>query len=394
MVVDFLILNLRFEGWFAFNGQIPDDSNGFLVTPSAMAEPKTIDDVFGLIGQGNDYKKDKDWWNASSAYTEVQEALGTLATHEDTPQDIEQLYTKQQSEYLVQARNCFIEALQETGSSKQDDLESDEAAQRMDLFGQLFCGQEAVTLEQASNNIEERLNQLNESLPSGFKTSDERMRDINRGLNRLGLSGVTATAKPTVAMKINTDLSEDDQVAQLMAQAKDQVQFDGAGDDGEEKDGKDLTGDAIDRMISNDEEDDEEDEETAVKALIGRIATKVEQDGETTEQGPLPLPDLGDEDLTSEQANEIQDTVATAQASLAESICILEEPTLVDKDSLYSALQTAQQSLLRALQQIEGKYVAPKKINKVVDEKKEDEVDIPLDGNDEPANPDNDVDEK
>ena len=85
--------------------------------------------------------------------------------------------------------------------------------------------EEEESLNDQQSSIEERLQELNASLPSGFKTSKERMDDINRGLNRLGLS-LYAQKEPFARfLKDEVPKSEEDQVAEIMEQAKDEVAF-------------------------------------------------------------------------------------------------------------------------------------------------------------------------
>jgi hypothetical protein len=89
-------------------------------------------------------------------------------------------------------------------------------------------------VQEQQSSLEERLLKLNQSLPSAFKTSEERMRDINRGLNRLGLSSlVTTTTNTNSSSSSNkgrsfstmpmTIKSELEQVEDIIAQARDEV---------------------------------------------------------------------------------------------------------------------------------------------------------------------------
>ena len=60
----------------------------------------------------------------------------------------------------------------------------------MKLFGCLFAKEpeDPKTIHEQESSLEARLQELNASLPAAFKTEKERMRDLNRGLARLGLS--------------------------------------------------------------------------------------------------------------------------------------------------------------------------------------------------------------
>jgi hypothetical protein len=74
-------------------------------------------------------------------------------------------------------------------------------------------------------SIEERLQELNNSLPSGFKTSEERMAEINKGLNKLGLSLYTQKEPFARFHDAVVPKSDDEQVEEIMAQAKDEVEL-------------------------------------------------------------------------------------------------------------------------------------------------------------------------
>lgn len=188
-------------------------------------------------------------------------------------QQIAHLYREKAEEYWSQSRQCLIRAMQE--EKKNDEKEKDNALQtsssntatttttpltcnriddaqaksRNQTFTVLFSrpveeteGLIATSAPNVSSNnakdesssstnvidqqwtIEERLQELNKSLPSGFKTDDERMQDINRGLNKLGLS--LYTQKQPFARFQDEMLppkSEEEQMEEIMAQAQDEV---------------------------------------------------------------------------------------------------------------------------------------------------------------------------
>ena len=88
-------------------------------------------------------------------------------------------------------------------------------------------------------DLEARLRSLNQSLPTGFKTVDERMSDVHSGLGKLGMSSVYT--QPNSAQRLFEDelpKSEDEQIDEILAQAQDEAMMDtmnrnvGGGDDG------------------------------------------------------------------------------------------------------------------------------------------------------------------
>jgi hypothetical protein len=137
-------------------------------------------------------------------------------------------------------------------------------------------------------SLEDRLAELNASLPQGFKTSDERLQEINRGLNRLGLPSYydSSPTKP----KIEPPKSESQQVEDIIAQAKDEVRF-------EPKDeGSDAasTGTNSDHFLAHSDSDDDDD------SLLSDDVAKLQN------------------------VTKIRDEVAAAQAKLAELIVLMD----------------------------------------------------------------------
>ncbi|OEU20866.1 hypothetical protein FRACYDRAFT_234498 [Fragilariopsis cylindrus CCMP1102] len=72
-------------------------------------------------------------------------------------------------------------------------------------------------------SLEERLQNLNKTLPSSFKSTDERMSEVNKGLNKLGLS--LYTQKEPFARFATEELpkSEEEQIDEIMNQATDEA---------------------------------------------------------------------------------------------------------------------------------------------------------------------------
>jgi hypothetical protein len=129
-------------------------------------------------------------------------------------------------------------------------------------------------------------------LPSGFKTSEERMSDINRGLNRLGLSLYTQK-EPFERFQEELPKDEDEQVDDIIAQAQDEAAL-------EEK-----TGVLAGSKTAASQDDDNDDEDTA-------------SDDEESEEDLL----LDDDQLAIKK---IRRKVANAQVKLAKLLAFLDE---------------------------------------------------------------------
>lgn len=203
-----------------------------------MKEATNIEQVFELIQDGKDLKK-TDLWSAAAKFSKARSLLCTLA--EEQPKSTEEekqiasLYQSQAKEYLKESRDSLINAMQNEKENDQQQetifysgLTDDEAETRIHTFASLFSKAMVTANEKVEEgsidnvlSLEERLKALNASLPSGLKTSDERMDDINRGLNRLGLSLYTQKA-PFARFE---DKDEDEQVEDIIAQAQDEVNF-------------------------------------------------------------------------------------------------------------------------------------------------------------------------
>ena len=83
--------------------------------------------------------------------------------------------------------------------------------------------EESITQQAAS--LEERLLELNASLPSGFKSESERMSNINWGLRALGPSSTIATNEKPKLDLCTFPLSPEDQIVDIIAQAKDEARL-------------------------------------------------------------------------------------------------------------------------------------------------------------------------
>jgi len=73
------------------------------------------------------------------------------------------------------------------------------------------------------DDLEARLRALNKSLPSGFKTTDERVSDFHEGMNKLGLSVYTQKKSPFANFDDELPKNEDEQIDEIMAMARDEA---------------------------------------------------------------------------------------------------------------------------------------------------------------------------
>jgi len=186
------------------------------------------------------------------------------------------LYQQQAAEYFYRARNALLQAMtvenqvdellrqrqrqpqprqQEQGAAQTttesmgdccgcgaDRLPEEIAHDRLELFSRLFardCHKDMIQsaaaaaaaasshpqdMQEMQSSIEQRLMQLNDSLPVGLKTSEQRMREINRGLNRLGFSLYSDSSEGNGSALLSAPpKSEDEQINEIIAQAKDEV---------------------------------------------------------------------------------------------------------------------------------------------------------------------------
>lgn len=253
---------------------------------------ETIDNALAILKQGKEFEKEHQYWEAADRFVEGRRILKRLAekqsrvTEED--KQIASLYEEKAREYLQSSRKTLLEAMtretepDEKGEDFYSNLTDEEAELRIRTFYTLFSRKveskeaEKDVIEQQWS-IEERLQELNASLPSGFKTDQERMDSINRGLNRLGLSLYTQK-KPFERFQDTLPKSEEEQIEEIMAQAKDEVvfeqQFGGGGGSATAKTSSaddDFDDDDSDDEIDTDEDLKLEDDQLAIKHIRNQV---------------------------------------------------------------------------------------------------------------------------
>jgi hypothetical protein len=208
-----------------------------------------LDKAFELLHQGKSLQAKGKHWDAADCLVQARIILQDLAKEQPTSTEEEQkigkLYDEQALEYLHQSRQCLIEAMKseteheaKPGSTfAMSSLTNEQAETRIRTFYSLFSRpiniQEGSPTKQEEEkniidqqwSIEERLLDLNKSLPSGFKTSEERMGEINRGLNKLGLS-LYDQREPFSRLQEEIPKSTEEQIDDIIAQAQDEVTFD------------------------------------------------------------------------------------------------------------------------------------------------------------------------
>lgn len=218
---------------------------------------ENLERAFRFIRDGNKQLESKVYWRGTDSYSQAQTILLRLAEEAapnaaqgDVQAKIAALYHNQSAEYLHRARGALISALQEETTADQapgashnvansettptllSGLSEEDCVYRMKLFGRLFAKEveDPKTIREQESSLEARLRQLNDSLPSAYKSEKERMRDLNCGLARLGLplfhhDSADAEQQRGRASGIGDAVpkSEAEQVDWIIAQAKDEV---------------------------------------------------------------------------------------------------------------------------------------------------------------------------
>ena len=244
---------------------------------------------------------------------------------DDEHAKIAKLYQDQSHEYFHRTRESLIAAMEQEIKHDQDTeqangsprhlcfaLEEDEISSRLRIFSTVFTKKMISTWMQEDQmqfkqqqdddddgdnsralqkqmSLEERLMELNANLPKEFKSSGERIQDLNSGMKRLGLGMYTDDNKPN-PLKVEAPRSAAQQVEDIIAQAKDEVallKHDGGGDD----DHDDSISDNA--PFSDDDDDDSE-------AF------------------------LSDDVVELQNVAKIRNQVAAAQAKLAELVALLD----------------------------------------------------------------------
>jgi hypothetical protein len=340
-----------------------------MVSTDSSQEKIELEKAFELIAKGNDQEESNLWWDATVSFDRAREILVALSMCHPSPetpdehQKIYALYQQQSIVYLHRARKTMIRAMTEENESDQNNTDSqpknlllyqklsdDECLERMSLFGRLFAKeiselpqqQIALPIEEQESSLEGRLRDLNSSLPKGLKSEEERMREINRGLGRLGLSLYSASDernKPFGGVfAIEPPKSESDQIADVIAQVKDEIAVMGPSlgeetttateADGSNSAVRKFVLSSMDSQIVNSDEDESD------------IENEFDHDDDEKE-------------LTADDCKEMQLKLADAQATLSELIAMFDvdsggdAPIQFDQGSGKLALKKARIILLQ-----------------------------------------------
>lgn len=376
-----------------------------------------LEQVFESIEKGNTLCDDKKYWEAATAYTEARRQLLSLvqensdaaaaANGQDSTEaaQIRELYKRQARDYLHRARKTLLDALEQEDAADQaleldqptrheqftadnanikDDGGSDTSLERLRLFAWLFANEDSLQVSltntttnsiptaQLESSLEDRFRALSASLPQSVKTSDERMRDLNKGLRHLGISvpASSYSSKPKQELFELNARSEVDQVEDIIEQAKDEARMEelhpsldkdqpptsttnGMTDN---SDSVDAAGKLVDSMID------------AVEAARSLQKHDEDDDNDSMEDpGSGSQGDTSSNRLTADDLAYFQDRVNEAQACLAEFNAMLDRDDeaedeedvglLFDADTGKHALDSA----LRYLQQVQKRWKDSKK---------------------------------
>jgi hypothetical protein len=356
---------------------------------SSSSSNELLEQVFNLIQSGNEHESSSQPWQAVASFAQAAGLLDQLARDAIRPQSstdnnkeeeagaddasrkIAALYASQSLEYTVRSRSILLQALHDeherdkhtsgevsdspetsaAAASRQDcfvrsSLSEEELDRRIQLFATLFARPQPAPTRNAAaesaapdadadaaateRSLQDRWMNLNQNLPKGFKTSDQRLADINRGLNRLGLSSVqyhSSDSGPSTTNRVNpydvlgvpssNNKSESEQVEDIIAQATDEVRLlqqqtgplttdvPGSSNIAALSNGGPTTSDSVsvgsdvDSSDPDDDDDDDDNDDDNEEAAV--------------------------DELSPEQIASIGEHAATAQAELAQLFALLEK---------------------------------------------------------------------
>lgn len=270
-----------------------------------------VEQTFALLKDAKQHESQSDFWQATEKFVEAHHLLEALASDEtekatDETERIAKLYAAKADEYRKQSRSCLIRAMeQEKKTDEEEDssgtvyactlLDNEQAKARNHAFSVLFSRPIGSTvlaeIEQPraepndDGNIENeddlaaRLRALNQSLPSEFKTTSERMSDVNKGLHKLGVSSVYTSQTNHSRFEDELPKDEDEQIDEIIAQVKDEAAL----RNNAKKKHEDSSNDKAKENDYDDNdffsEDDDEDDDSEQDALLDdeQLAMKIIQ---------------------------------------------------------------------------------------------------------------------
>ena len=400
-----------------------------------------LEQVFTSIEKGNALRDEKKFWEAAMEYTAARQKLMELVettkttttasiassdtTNEgdknnDETESIRSLYQHQARDYLHRARETLLEALRSEDLADRDvaidqktyfeqtfghpsganehNKDNEEATwERLRLFARLFANDKILEKRQQQEedlpppvetqqlSLEDRFRALNASLPQQIKSSDERLRDIHKGLRSMGISVPSpSTSTPRQELFEVNAKSDTEQVEDIIAQAKDEARLKAhlvSSDDNDDKDNdesvvqkyttKDTT--VVDEGISSTTGDITDEAEKLMDSMIDAVAAAKEakkddndDESDVSQASETPSSNPEQDDTTPFTSSDLayfQDRVNEAQTSLAELNAMLDigdgddDAILFDADTGKHALDSA----LRYLQQVQKRWKEAKK---------------------------------
>ena len=297
--------------------------------PRNKNEPE-IEQIFNVIQCGNDATDMAQWWPAADHYMNACESLllllsskSTITTkprqNDDDQEKLQLLYQEQINFYYQKTRSCIIQGLQQQQHEEQDESEqtpNDTTTQngnqsdhqyQFNIIYRFYnfhypvtippptttqCKSATTTASQNPGNVldttippvphqnndddddtttcqlEERLRQLNATLPSHLKSAEEIHRQRQEQLRRIGVPEVPG---PMSLLLPDDTTTINDPVAAIIAQVTEQVRLctptnDAEEEEEEEETIQDDTRDFMEQILrdtttSEDDPDDDDDDE-------------------------------------------------------------------------------------------------------------------------------------
>jgi len=352
---------------------------------SSSSNDTLLEEAFRLIQSGNEAEDHADRWKAADCFSQAHTLLSQLSAsaasgdpnsniktaqssskssskEEDEQQQrkkIVQLYQQQSIAYLKRGRQSLVRALEEDTAADEKDgavaasasatsspstdhaantttssqllhtLTDDEVEFRLRVFGRLFAREmqsadhhEEDLIHAQESSLEARLAQLSQSLPAAAKNERERVRDLNRGLARLGLPQVGDASEQAHTGRLfglrdnPAPKSDSEQVADIIAQAKDEVAVSGGGAVSEEGNDAALAAAAAAGDLGPD---------AAAKFLLDSSDA---DDDSLDDEDDVSLDEEDDAVLTPEMCRDLQTKLVAAQVNLSELVALFD----VDQD--------------------------------------------------------------
>ena len=377
-----------------------------------------LEQIFACIEKGNVLSDEKKYWEAAKAYTEARRQLLTLTEQNSNDNDeaaeaaqIRQLYRSQARDYLHRARSTLVEALKQEDAAdmalkldqptrheqfattdkddvnngkEDDDDDNGESLERIKLFAWLFANEQSLHVateatatatettapEEQQSSLEDRLRALNASLPQSVKSSDERMRELNKSLRHLGIAVPSSSTPKSNLFEVGAPKSEFDQVADIINQVKDEARMQEL-----HPDNKEEISSTMEAGTSSSKVDISDAADKLVDSMMDAVqaAKSLQTDGDDNDDDDDPEgsdeddgDDGGANPFMADDLAYFQDRVNEAQTSLAELNAMLERDQddaaedvglLFDPDTGKHALDSA----LRYLQQVQKRWKEAKK---------------------------------